>query len=259
MGNYEFDGEKYKLASKHQKEWGSSLISSLDIRGNESILDLGCGDGLLTEQLSKLVPQGNVLGIDASKNMIQSATELKNINLSFVCLDINQIDFDEQFDVIFSNAALHWVKNHEMLLRNCIKALKPSGYIAWNFAGHGTCTNFNPTVKDVTAIPKYKKYFINFEWPWYMPKLEDYINLISKSGFRKYEVREENKDRFFKNSDELIRWTDQPSLVPFICRIPDEEKERFRNIVVERMLNKTLLSDGRCFETFSRINIIAQK
>jgi len=63
MSNYEFDGEKYKQASKHQKEWGNSLISSLNLKGNENILDLGCGDGVLTEQLSKLVPLGNVIGM----------------------------------------------------------------------------------------------------------------------------------------------------------------------------------------------------
>ena len=71
MSNYEFDGEKYKQASKHQKEWGNSLISSLNLKGNENILDLGCGDGVLTEQLSKLVPLGNVIGIDASKSLFK--------------------------------------------------------------------------------------------------------------------------------------------------------------------------------------------
>ena len=71
MGTYEFDGEKYKKASRHQKEWGNKLISSLQLKGNEAILDLGCGDGILTEQLSLLVPNGYVLGIDASVGMIR--------------------------------------------------------------------------------------------------------------------------------------------------------------------------------------------
>lgn len=63
MNTFEFDGEKYKKASKHQKEWGNSLISELSLNGNEQILDLGCGDGSLTEQLAQLVPNGSVLGI----------------------------------------------------------------------------------------------------------------------------------------------------------------------------------------------------
>ncbi len=73
MGTFEFDGEKYKKASRHQKEWGNKLISSLQLKGDETILDLGCGDGILIEQLSLLVPNGYVLGIDAFAGMIKTA------------------------------------------------------------------------------------------------------------------------------------------------------------------------------------------
>lgn len=58
MGTLEFDGKKYRAASKHQKEWGNELISELSFKGNETILDLGCGDGILTGQLSLAVPKG---------------------------------------------------------------------------------------------------------------------------------------------------------------------------------------------------------
>lgn len=75
MKTYEFDGEKYKIASTPQKEWGKSLISKISLHGNERILDLGCGDGYLTEQLALLVPNGKVLGIDASVGMINTAKE----------------------------------------------------------------------------------------------------------------------------------------------------------------------------------------
>ena len=112
MQNFEFDGEKYKQSSKHQKEWGNRLISELKIKGNEAILDLGCGDGVLTEELSMLVPHGKVIGIDASIGMINTAKKLERNNLIFICMDINDMDFVNQFDLVFSNAALHWVKNH---------------------------------------------------------------------------------------------------------------------------------------------------
>lgn len=111
MGNFEFDGQKYKAASSHQKEWGTRIVAELRLTGSENILDLGCGDGVLTKQLANLVPKGKVLGIDASKGMIETAKELERSNLSFAVQDINDIAFSNEFDLIFSNAALHWVSN----------------------------------------------------------------------------------------------------------------------------------------------------
>jgi trans-aconitate methyltransferase len=259
MSNFEFDGKKYKKASKHQKEWGNSLISRLELGGDEIILDLGCGDGVLSEQLSLLVPEGKVIGIDSSKGMIKTANKCERDNLSFICMDVNDMNFINDFDIIFSNAALHWVKNHEKLLKKSLIALKPKGMIRWNFAGDGNCSNFFEIVKSVINEDDYKGYFLNFEWPWYMPSNEEYEELIEKIGFSSVSVDQENKDRYFSNVDEMIKWIDQPSIVPFIQGLPDNKKENFRNIVINRMIEKTKQLDGRCFETFRRIDVKAVK
>ncbi len=259
MTKFEFNGEKYKQASKHQKEWGNSVISELELDGNEIILDLGCGDGVLTEQLSRLVPNGKVIGIDASVGMIDTAKKLEKDNLTFICMDIDNIDFVDYFDIIFSNAALHWIKDHKRLLRNSLTALKSNGIIKWNFAGDGNCSNFFDTVKALMKEDTYKEYFSNFEWPWFMPSKEEYKKLIEETCFRKINIQYENADRFFSNCDEMIKWIDQPSIVPFLNYIPDAKKESFRNEVINIMIEKTKQSDGRCFETFRRINIKAAK
>lgn len=80
MGTFEFNGEKYRQASRHQKEWGSRLMAGLKLNGREAILDLGCGDGVLTDQLALLVPDGRVVGLDASEGMIQTAMQYKKDN-----------------------------------------------------------------------------------------------------------------------------------------------------------------------------------
>jgi len=259
MSNFEFDGEKYKKASKHQKEWGNRLISELELNGTEQILDLGCGDGVLTEQLSALVPNGRVIGIDASIGMIKTAKNCEKDNLVFICMDINDMAFTDEFDVIFSNATLHWVKNHEKLLKNSLAALKSNGIIRWNFAGDGNCANFFETVKSVMNEDEYKEYFLDFEWPWYMPAKEEYEKLFSNTGFSSVSIQYENADRYFSDCDEMTKWIDQPSIVPFLKYIPAGLKENFRNAVVDRMIVKTKQSDGRCFETFRRIDVKAIK
>ena len=137
---YEFDGKKYKEASAHQKEWGAKLIQELPVSGTERILDLGCGDGALTSQLAALVtPHGSVVGIDASHGMIETAKAYQTENLSFDVRDINELNFENEFDIIFSNAALHWIKNHEVLLDKVFRALKRGGILRFNFAGDGNC------------------------------------------------------------------------------------------------------------------------
>lgn len=259
MRTFEFDGEKYKKASKHQQEWGNRLIGELSLNGDENILDLGCGDGSLTEQLSQLVPDGSVLGIDASAGMIETARKRVRDNLVFTQMDINTIHFRNVFDVVFSNATLHWIKDHKKLLKKTVTALKEGGMILWDFAGDGNCSNFYGVIREKIRNEKYKPYFNGFEWPWYMPAKTEYEKIIAASGFGRYEITEENRDRYFSNPDEMIKWIDQPSIVPFMEVIPNKLKSAFREDVINSMLEKTLQPDGTCFETFRRIHVKATK
>ncbi|MDI6747684.1 MAG: methyltransferase domain-containing protein [Rhodocyclaceae bacterium] len=257
---HEFDGEKYRLASAHQKEWGARLIGELRLAGTERILDLGCGDGALTAQLAALVPQGAVTGIDASAGMIAAARSHQAANLSFKVADINDgQSFGSGFDVIFSNAALHWVADHQTLLGNALRALNGGGAVAFSFAGEGNCANFIRVVKAAMQLPQFARFFSGFAWPWYMPDLAAYRQLVRGFPFAESSVRGENADRYFTDQETMIKWIDQPSLVPFMQCLPDEFKETFRQCVIARMIEASLQPDGRCFETFRRINVIARK
>ena len=258
-GPYEFDGNKYKQASSHQKEWGQKLISEIRFAGTESILDLGCGDGALTSQLAELVQNGRVLGIDASSGMIQTAEQYKKSNLEFVLLDINAIDFQKEFDLIFSNATLHWILDPKRLLENCHRALRPRGTIRFNFAGDGNCANFYAVVKKAMEIDDYKEFFQKFTWPWYMPPVHDYQELVQQIRFTDIHVWAENADRHFPDEETMIKWMDQPAIVPFLRLIPENRKTDFRDFVVRTMIKRTKKVDGTCFETFRRINVLAHK
>ena len=259
MESFEFDGDKYRKASAHQKEWGEKLIAELDLNGNESILDLGCGDGITTHKLAQLVPDGHVVGIDSSHGMIESAKKLEKGNLLFCVLNINDIDYTSKFDLIISNATLHWVKDHRKLLSNCHHALKTDGRLRFNFGGAGNCQNFFKVIKEAINSSRYRKYFEQFEWPWYMPVLTEYKNIVENTDFVDINLWGENADRYFPNKEAMIKWIDQPSLVPFIKHVSPGNKDAFRNFVVDRMVEETKQEDGKCFETFRRINLSAKK
>jgi trans-aconitate methyltransferase len=254
----DFDGQKYRHASAHQKEWGAKLIAELNLKGCERILDLGCGDGALTAQLASLVPGGFVVGVDSSPSMIAAASEYSRPNLSFTLLDINRLEYEQEFDVVFSNSALHWVKDHRNLLARVLKALRAGGVLRFNFPGSGNCATFNRTVRQVMRRARYAASFHGFVWPWYMPRPEDYQRLASRVPFRELKVYGENADRFFPDAETMIRWIDQPCLPPFLSRLKPADREAFRTEVVARMVKATCGADGRCFETFRRVHIFAR-
>jgi trans-aconitate 2-methyltransferase len=256
---YEFDGKKYEKASGHQKEWGKRIIEELVLQGTERILDLGCGDGALTVQLSRLVPNGEVVGIDASHGMIKAAEPKQGGNLRFILMDINNLKIDRQFDVIFSNAALHWIRDHRRLFSNVQRVLCYGGVVRFNFAGDGNCACFFKVIRESMALSGFVKYFDEFMWPWYMPTVADYRTLVKDAGFHSAEVWGENADRFFPDEEALIKWVDQPSLVPFMTCVAEQDKASFREFVVRRMIEETMQADGTCFETFRRINLLARK
>jgi len=256
---HEFDGEKYAKASAHQKEWGASIVEGLGFEGTERVLDLGCGDGVITSQIAELLPQGDVVGIDASQGMIDVAREKERHNLRFILKDIDFLDFIDEFDLVFSNAALHWVKDHNRLLRNVQQALRAGGKIRFNFAADGNCSSFFKVVREAMAMEKFMAYFSGFQWPWYMPTVNEYQTVADRSGLRNGKVWGENADRFFPDAQTMVKWVDQPSLVPFLSFVAEGDKEKFRSFVVNRMIDETQQNDGRCFETFRRINVSAQK
>jgi trans-aconitate 2-methyltransferase len=255
----EFNGEEYRKASVHQKEWGDRLVSSLQLKGDEKILDLGCGDGVVTAKLAERVPRGLVLGIDSSRSMIDTAQKIQIHNLKFENKDINNLDYENEFDLIFSNAALHWVLNHPALLNHSYNGLKKGGLLRINFAAAGNCATFIKIVREVIDIPQFRRYFYNYQWPWYMPEVEEYRILVQQYPFTSIEVWGEKADRHFSDADSITRWIDQPSLVPFKSILQPPGRGIFRDMVVQRMLEATRQPDGTYFETFRRINVAARK
>jgi trans-aconitate methyltransferase len=256
---FEFDGRRYRQASAHQKEWGARLIEELDLGGAEHVLDLGCGDGALTARLAGLLPRGRVLGIDASRGMIEAARERAAPNLEFQVLAIEALDLRGEFDICFSNAALHWVLDHGDMMARVHRALQEGGVCRLNFAADGNCRHFYTTVRRAMAEPPYADHFAAFRWPWFMPTVGAYRELLERSDFASFDVWEENADRHFPDAGAMTRWIDQPCIVPFLAVLPEALKRSFRDEVVADMIAATREPDGRCFETFRRLNVLARK
>ncbi len=256
---FEFDGKRYENASTHQKEWGSSIISEFNLSGNEKILDLGCGNGALTAKLAELVPNGSVLGIDASQGMLDAVKGKKLSNLKFELMDINELHLSEKFDLVFSNATLHWIKDHDNLWNSINNILANNAIVRFNFAANGNCYNFFKVIQEAITLNEYKEFFSEFIWPWYMPSIEEYKTIANKFHFSEIKIWEENKDRYFPDKNAIVGWINQPSIVPFLKHLPEDKKESFREHVIKNVFEITAQNDGTYFETFRRINVFVKK
>ena len=177
----EFDGQRYRQTSTHQKEWGSRLIEELSLEEDDYILDVGCGDGDLTAGLAQIVPQGRVLGIDASAGMIEAARQHEGHNLKFRQLDVAEADLNEEFGLVFSNAALHWVFDHAALLEILHRSLRLDGRLRVNFAANGNYATFFCVVRGFMQDDRFRAAFEGFRWPWYMPTPAGYEALMEAS------------------------------------------------------------------------------
>ena len=129
----------------------------------------------------------------------------------------------------------------------------------FEFAGDGNCIHFFKIIRDAIKQPRYAPSFQNFEWPWYMPGVAEYEALVKGFPFIDARVWGQNADRYFADEAAMMRWIDQPSLVPFLSYLGPQDKLAFRELVVKQMLAATREPDGKCFETFRRINVSAQK
>jgi trans-aconitate methyltransferase len=254
---YDFDGAKYAQASDHQRQWGAHLIAELALTGSERVLDLGCGDAAFTAHIADLVPHGEVVGVDSSPGMIRAAHANARPNLRLLLMDINSLELSERFDVIYSNATLHWVKDHRRLYESLVPLLSDRARMRFNFAGEGNCDHFLAVAREVMSQEEFAEAFAEFDWPWFMPSVDDYRELVEACSVPNTRIWGETADRLFPSADAMVAWLDQPSLVPFVGWLPGQLACRFRERVVHGMIERTRQPDGRCFEAFRRINLLA--
>jgi trans-aconitate 2-methyltransferase len=254
-----WDGRDYERHSSHQRAWGSDLIAELSLHGDERILDLGCGDGSLTRQLAARVPRGSVLGIDAAVEMLDAALDKCAPNMAVRHLDITDLDFEAEFDVVFSNASLHWVHDHDAVLHAIHRALRPGGVLLAQFGCDGNCPNLLECLHRQMATPPFSKALAGFVWPWFFPTLSAYDDLLRASSFAEWRTWMEQREQRFPGADAIVGWIDNPCLIPFVQALPAELRKSFRDAVVASMLARTRQTDGTYLEPFRRINVWARR
>ena len=145
---YTWNAEDYAQHSRGQEAWARELLTLLDLRPDDVVLDIGCGDGRTTVSIAKSVPHGRVVGVDLSAEMVAHAIAQHCRppvhNLRFEQADAAALTFESEFSVVFSNAVLHWVQDQRSAVQGIARALRPAGRFVAQFGGYGNVAEVMP-------------------------------------------------------------------------------------------------------------------
>ena len=224
-----------------QQTWARELIARLKLRGDEHILDVGCGDGKVTAEIAQVVSRGSATGVDASPQMIGFAQKTfpakKCPNLQFHVMDARKIKFDRQFDLIFSNAALHWVDDHQAILRGMASVLKSSGRLIVSCGGKGNAQDVFVALRPEMRLKRWREFFRRIPKPYFFYSPADYEKWLPKFGFKINGLKLAPKDATYAGADGFAAWL-RTTWLPYVQRVPEDLREEFIAAVTERYVAK---------------------
>ncbi len=237
----------YLQHARFVTDLGQPLVELLDPQPGDRILDLGCGDGVLTQKLQELGCQ--VIGVDASPEFVSVASAL---GLNIRLMDGYKLDFDNEFEAVFSNAALHWMNRHpDHVVFGVWRSLKPSGRFVGEFGGHGNVE------KIINALHQaLLKRSIQNPSPWHFPTVDEYQELLESQGFRVDQI-----NLFARPTPlptDLQGWL-ATFAHPFTDELSESDLEDFYQEVAESLAPTLQDSSGQWVVDYVRLRFVATK
>ena len=232
----EWDATAYDKLSDPQFSWGMKLLATLPLRGNETVLDAGCGSGRLTEELLKRLPEGRAVALDLSGNMLETARErLKWVGerVEFRQGDLSDFTLRGTVDGIFSNAAFHWVPNHDAMFSCLFRALKPGGWLIAQFGGEGNLAKFKPRTRELCNVEPFAKYIKEFADGAHYETEAATRQRMEAAGFTEIEAARRPEPVHFPDPESMKTFVSKVNLHRYLAALPDELSEQFAEKVVE--------------------------
>lgn len=307
----QWNAADYAANSAVQQSWARELIAKLSLRGDEHILDVGCGDGKVTAELARSVPRGSVTGVDASPEMVKFAQQAfpaaKIPHLRFQIMDAREIqpsrfegrgagltpaprpsgervgvrgseletkrllspsrssfgggagEGSHKFDLIFSNAALHWVEDHPAFLRGAAACLRFGGRLVVSCGGKGNAQDVFVALRGEMRLVRWRAFFRRLEAQYFFHTPAEYEAWLPRFGFKSRLVQLAPKDATYPGRAGLAAWL-RTTWLPYIHRVPEKLREEFIAAVVDRYVDRHPLDDAnRVHVRMVRLEIDAVK
>lgn len=241
----DWDADRYE--SHHSYVWslGADLLAALAPKAGERILDLGCGTGQLTHQIAER--GATVIGIDSAPAMIDQA-RANFPELDFRLADATGFTVEEPVDAVFSNAALHWVRDQDAALTSVERALKPGGRFVAELGGKG---NIRSIMEALAAV------LGTVENPWYFPSVGEYATLLERHGFHVSQASLFDRPTPLQGESILEDWMAMFAGM-FFAGVPEPERAEAQRRVAES-LRARLFRDGQWVLDYRRLRVLAFK
>lgn len=239
---FTWDAKDYRVNSLNQFLWATELLAKIGLFGDEAVLDIGCGEGKITAEIAKRLPNGSAVGIDNSEQMIKLAKNSfpkeQQPNLSFMWMDAQKLTFIDEFDVVFSNAALHWILDQKSVLRGVKNGLKSGGRVLFQMAGKGNAKAILDILDELLVLPEWKPYFADFSFPYAFLSPEEYRTLLSEVGLIPVRVEFIPKDMKFADTAGLAGWI-RTTWLPYTQRLPEGLQAKFIDDIAQIYLERS--------------------
>jgi trans-aconitate 2-methyltransferase len=251
----EWNSSEYHRLSQPQVSWGKRVLSRLKLRGDECVLDAGCGTGRLTAELIEALPRGCVVGVDLSQNMLHSArTHLASLGARplLVAADFLHLPFEHVFDGIVSTAAFHWVLNHDALFTALSRTLRSGGWLHAQCGGAGNIERLRSRVKRLAQTTPYAPYLAHFPEPWFYADADGAAAILRSAGFVNVETSLEPAPTLMESAEQYRDFVRSIILRAHLEQLPSEN---LRSQLLDELTELAAADDPAFSLDYWRLNL----
>jgi trans-aconitate 2-methyltransferase len=243
----DWDAASYQRVSAPLEAMGRQVLDRLELRGDERVLDAGCGTGRVTAALLERVPRGEVVAVDGSPSMVEQARERLGPRADVRVADLTELALDAPVDAVLSTATFHWIADHDALFASLRGVLRPGGRLVAQCGGAGNIASILAATRQAADDPEFRAHFEDWRGPWLFATPEDTERRLLAAGFA--EARCWLADRPVQPDDarEYLRTI---NLGAHLDRLPDDLRYPFVDAVLARLGERPVLD-------YVRLNIDA--
>ncbi|MDQ3719865.1 MAG: methyltransferase domain-containing protein [Actinomycetota bacterium] len=216
----DWNARSYERVSGPQAVWAERVLDRLALRGDEAVLDAGCGSGRVTRMLLERLPRGRVVAVDSAPSMVAEARKSLDPERTTVFeADLTDLRLAGAVDAVFSNAVFHWILDHDGLFARLLAALRPGGRLVAQCGGRGNVERFQEAAQEVGEREPFAEFLLGWSGPWNFAGPEETAERLRHAGF---EAVETDLESWPVTPDEPVEYLRTVCLGPHLERLPEE-------------------------------------